>query len=1498
MSVLASGVMCASVACAALCCGASDFFSRAVPVWPAGRAEAMNDNVRFKGVFAAPKSGRCVLSIAGSTCYRVRLNGEFLAFGPARGPKGMFRVDRLDLAGRLKDGENVVEVDVQGANVNSFEFLDQPSFLQAEVSSGGDTLLATSADGAGFSASDATGRVRRVPRFDYQRLFAEAYRVGGGSGEILDLEERPRVRLLPRVVPQPEYALDGSFRKAKSVRRRYDREAKVHVGREIDLVGKNGYKGYRPSEFEVDVNGEIQRYVPDPGGTIQSTLWRGEKVSAGFVGLEVRVSKPGRLVAFASETEHLSFADPDCGYAVFWDISEPGEYVLEAFDPRSAMFVETFIDGGEADVTRVWMREFKSPLPFSRRYSGTDPELRAIYDAAAETLAQNSVDIFTDCPSRERAGWIGDTFFTARASKFLSGTTLVEDAFLGNFALAERFDNVPEGAIPMVYPGDHPNGEFIPNFCMWLAMQTAEYAKRGGRPDVVAALKTKLIGLARYLEGFLNADGLLENLPGWVFLEWSAMRDHVKGVNYPSNMQYAGMLDALAELCGDKSFAERAAKVRALVRERSWNGTWFRDCDRDDGCTEGCQYYAFFFGVADFERDRELWNRLVTHCGPLRDPRNVYPELPRANSIFGFYMRFDMLLKTGRRDVLEREAKAYFLPMAKATGTIWEGESSNGSASHGLSSIAAYFVDPPSVPTACVSFDAPGHVYVEGAAPLARGGEPGAAYAVVDWRGRPIVDSGTWREDGTAALPRLPTGYYRIKGGAADATFAVVPAPEGRSLDHGSFYGVDSAQSWVSRPGSFKCPWNGGDTYRTVSDLIRLAGVSHVRERLSSAEVCPSPGKFEGRHYMYNADLLRERGILVAGMFHDTPKWCGKMASLPSDLAAVHALCSKIASAFGDRMGDWEFWNEEDIGFSSEPVWDYAAALKAAYLGFKAARPEMPALPGALCQKPDSPYARALFENDAAKFGDVFNYHTYLPLSQYPATFASLRAFLGRYGIGGRAVWLTESGTHLEGPSKDEGAMKGFKAHSPEQELLLAEFYPKSQIALQMEGVARNYFFVFGAFNEQGGTKDWGVMRRDGTVKPVYAAISAMVGELASARLAGEVKVGDGLRAYLFDQPDGSQTVAYWSVSPLDTATGGKVESTPDCERTMRLAAPDGEYRLVDTCGMRSVAAAKGGALALASTRYPSYVSGLRGLKADVAPKPCGKVLPYAAADDEDLSVVIRAEFDGGDFEVTNQKTLAVLKGNRGKVRVVVWNLGDTAKTGTVEVAGARLVGLPDRPFALGPRGTAPAVFDCTLEPADDDPADTALVLTGRFNGRRSSRLYASLLLESRFLAKLVRVPVAWRDPAKDWKRNTSANDCKVSWDEKEQAVRFDMDWADPNADKWFYPVHELDLPQESLKDACMLEFEVKSGQNKVENDFVCANLMLVYGDGSRPDFYLSYPSPIGRWERRLVKVDEVEAIKDVASLRVGANPKGSKCTFWIRNLAILKKSIREKERR
>ena len=144
----------------------SPSFQNAKPIWLKGLTEEMNITAGFRCVFKA-RQGSYRLRLAGATIYRVRLNGVFIGHGPARCGHGYYRVDELELP--VVEGENLLTVEVAGYNANSYAYLDQPSFLQAELLANGKSLAATGA--RGFDAYRLRTRVQRIQRYSFQRPF-------------------------------------------------------------------------------------------------------------------------------------------------------------------------------------------------------------------------------------------------------------------------------------------------------------------------------------------------------------------------------------------------------------------------------------------------------------------------------------------------------------------------------------------------------------------------------------------------------------------------------------------------------------------------------------------------------------------------------------------------------------------------------------------------------------------------------------------------------------------------------------------------------------------------------------------------------------------------------------------------------------------------------------------------------------------------------------------------------------------------------------------------------------------------------------------------------------------------------------------------------------------------------------------------------------------------------------------------------------------------------
>ena len=97
-------------------------------------------------------------------------------------------------------------------------------------------------------------------------------------------------------------------------------------------------------------------------------------------------------------------------------------------------YMKFIASGSDCTVKNVRMVEYKHhPVQLSLPVLNGNEKLQKIAAAAVESYRQNAVDLFTDCPSRERAGWLCDSFFTGRVEKLLTGQSLIERSFLENF---------------------------------------------------------------------------------------------------------------------------------------------------------------------------------------------------------------------------------------------------------------------------------------------------------------------------------------------------------------------------------------------------------------------------------------------------------------------------------------------------------------------------------------------------------------------------------------------------------------------------------------------------------------------------------------------------------------------------------------------------------------------------------------------------------------------------------------------------------------------------------------------------------------------------------------------------------------------------------------------------------------------------------------------------------------------------------------------------------
>lgn len=653
---------------------------------------------------------------------------------------------------------------------------------------------------------------------------------------------------------------------------------------------------------------------------------------------------------------------------------------------------------------------------------------------------------------------------------------------------------------------------------------------------------------------------------------------------------------------------------------------------------------------------------------------------------------------------------------------------------------------------------------------------------------------------------------------------------------------VDSAVSWLARPDAFVPARE--DAVGLVVSALSAAGLRHVRDRLKWGEIEKTRGNRDFAVYRENVHRLRGAGIGVIETFHDAPAWTrdsGRPGCLPRDLVALAEFCRASAETLGDGVEAWEFWNEEDVGFAPEPAWDYAAALKAAAYGYRLGGAAK-VLPGALCLPVRGAYDDTLYANGIAEVTDAINLHMYEDLKDYPKWWRSVDDFIARNGLDGRSVWITECGTRQDGDAEWSGDA-GRRAHSSAQERLQAEFALKSQVLHWMMGAERVYGFVFAAFSEEGGRRDWGYLRRDGSRKPVTGLLKAVLSRLGDARLLGQVEAGPKTNAFLFAKADGAKVVLKWPLNALDWEGG------------------------------------------VVAGRLPGDAFVCRDVPAETLPdrpcRPCGGFRTRAT--DLDTSIVIRADFDPVDFRLIDGKARLEMPRESGRLSLEVWNLAEERKRGLLDVKGGTLEGLPPE-VDLSPRSKA--TFDVRYVPTSVGRNELRLEVCGRFGGRRTS-VFAVPVREFTALTAGCRVrDLDVMDPAR-WRRNDSADSCVIDFDRREQAVRVTCGWTG-NADRWVYPKVALN----GLSGARVLEFEVRATQDLYENRFRANYAMLSAGDGVRSPPWISYQAPTDAWEVRRVDLSGVEpsALGQVVEMALGGNPEGRQVTLRFRNFRVWEK--------
>ena len=628
------------------------------------------------------------LTLYGVDFYNVYVDGVFTSYGPERTAAGYARTRKINIKGAKH-----IRIIVTCYNKAVFSHDMQPPFFGAECTKKGEVVYTTT----DFECRDYEYNRYDMPDYSLQRGFVEGYDFRKTGYKVLETYEVDAPTVLDGLGDTADYHLEYFNYISEKTFEGIDDHPKLWWENKPTHAPRDGIFNPHKDFVEYAIGHKETDYVLDEEhtGFIKLCVDAKEDTEV-FVVFEEYL--PGGEEEYVDENGFVTklngkwkFRRSNCSDIVVLNFPK-GVTTFITNEPYAFKYLK-IVSKGDANIV-PFLVTLENSQTDCVKVSGNE-KFKAVFEAARNSYNPNAVDLFTDCPGRERAGWLCDTYFTARAERLFTGTNRMEKNYLENHIIGYS-DEIDTRMLMMAFPSQ-TDGGYIANWAMWFVYELKEYLDRTGDRVLVERAKEKVYNLLDYFKGYYNEYGLIEDLDNWVFVEWSICNDkeHTCGVNYPSNMLYAKVLECVHEMYGDEEALSHAKKMRKAIKELGWNGKYFVDNScrdennklfrREENVTETCQYYALYLG---FDMGGDYSKRIIEEFGPLR-PEDRYPEIGRSNMFIGNYLRFFYLADVGEYDRVITECLEYFKKMEERTGTLWELDSPTASCCHGFTSVAA-----------------------------------------------------------------------------------------------------------------------------------------------------------------------------------------------------------------------------------------------------------------------------------------------------------------------------------------------------------------------------------------------------------------------------------------------------------------------------------------------------------------------------------------------------------------------------------------------------------------------------------------------------------------------------------------------------------------------------------------------------------------------------------------------------------------------------------------
>ena len=380
--------------------------------------------------------------------------------------------------------------------------------------------------------------------------------------------------------------------------------------------------------------------------------------------------------------------------------------IVEWFFPRGGKYVEISIAGHSKDVvlTDVNIIEMRYPYTDDGAFDCSDPNLTTLWAYGVETLRNNSEDVITDCPWRERTMYGGDLLVEMAVAAVHSRDLQLLRRCIDVYTQCQ---NEEHGGLPgraPCMPNQNPLGEYM----LMVVIAASWYVRLSDDVEFAKRIENRIDRVMAENADFDNEHGLFYF--GNTFIEHTKVQK--KGFVSAGNAALAGAYKSYAYFLNRLGRIDDANKAEAIAKQLDeaicktfWDTeeklfkTGIGEADAPgDPHQLHASFYPGCFQSTSPEIDQQLQASYIAKLEKLANDPALRSDKYHGRkdgdfSAYGAFYMLQHLAQMGRADIAEDLIKRFYGDMLQhPTGTIWEHFNSDKSLCHAWSAAPTWYL--------------------------------------------------------------------------------------------------------------------------------------------------------------------------------------------------------------------------------------------------------------------------------------------------------------------------------------------------------------------------------------------------------------------------------------------------------------------------------------------------------------------------------------------------------------------------------------------------------------------------------------------------------------------------------------------------------------------------------------------------------------------------------------------------------------------------------------